>query len=430
MVEIMSDTSVRSQRERWVTRAIYGLIVLLPWQTVWIVQERLLNQGAWEYGKTTIYLSEVVIWFLVAWRGRPQWTLPTTVRPFLVAVASCVVIGSVVSPDPLLAASHMWHVISAIALVSLIVDARIDKHRIQQAFVIGALMPAGLGIVQTLTGMAPAFSWAGLASHAASVPGDSVVEAADGVRTLRAYGTLPHPNIFGAYMVVAMVCAGWQYTRTTSRRVRIALACALALFSIAVFVSFSRGAWIAVSVAAAVAGITALWTRRARAHVILPLLGVVGGTLVCTSVVFHTQLATRIFPHARLEQRSLTERAAALTTVDDVVRMNPFFGVGAGQYTAALARVHPGFPSYAYQPVHNTLLIMLGELGGLTMGACALAVYAARKQLQAWQQVGSLTLLTVIVCVGVFDHFLWSVWPGLVLTSLTIAMAYQPKRVA
>ena len=44
---------------------LYLFIFLLPWQTVYLFQERFINGVKWEYGSLGIYLTEVLLWVII-----------------------------------------------------------------------------------------------------------------------------------------------------------------------------------------------------------------------------------------------------------------------------------------------------------------------------------------------------------------------------
>src|SRR3989344_5563437 len=39
------------------------LLFLLPWQTIWITQERIRGGAKWEYGTLGFYTTEILLWF-------------------------------------------------------------------------------------------------------------------------------------------------------------------------------------------------------------------------------------------------------------------------------------------------------------------------------------------------------------------------------
>jgi hypothetical protein len=79
----------------------------------------------------------------------------------------------------------------------------------------------------------------GIAQHPVFQGGTSVVEAGGG-RWLRAYGTLSHPNILGAFMVVSMSALGVVMAAAHSWKKQIVLCVMSVFFAAALFFSFSR----------------------------------------------------------------------------------------------------------------------------------------------------------------------------------------------
>ena len=95
----------------------------------------------------------------------------------------------------------------------------------------------------------------------ASDPGASVVQLPDGARWLRAYGSFPIP-ISSAALCLALPVVTGAYLRQGWRTMQAwLLLLALALGTLALFLSFSRAAWLGILISALWAGVL-LWLRR------------------------------------------------------------------------------------------------------------------------------------------------------------------------
>jgi O-antigen ligase len=152
------------------------------------------------------------------------------------------------------------------------------------------------------------------------------------------------------------------------------------------------------------------------------------GTL-CTNLV-----ATRLTGNAPLEQRSLVERS---TYVDDSLRLlreQWLFGVGQGNYTAILERQDRSAgvtrSGFEYQPVHNVTLLIFTELGIPGLLAWLLLLISLLfpthqitppAPMQPWRLTMHAVLAALLI-IGLFDHYLWSLHPGLLLLWLVIGL--------
>jgi len=61
--------------------------------------------------------------------------------------------------------------------------------------------------------------------------------------------------------------------------------------------------------------------------------------------------------------------------------------------------------------VHNVFVLALAELGAIGMLIIATAIFVFRRII-SWKK---LICLAPFLIVGLFDHYLWSLYPGIIL---------------
>tara|TARA_B100001964_G_C14011595_1_gene499601 strand:- start:336 stop:767 length:432 start_codon:yes stop_codon:yes gene_type:complete len=131
----------------------------------------------------------------------------------------------------------------------------------------------------------------------------------------------------------------------------------------------------------------------------------------------------RFTPSISVETISIEERVGQYETWDDVFLSAPLIGVGPAAYTFTLLGQDPGQPVWAYQPIHNVPLLILAELG--VIGFLLLVAWIYRIDAiahKAWRTPGgmlALSLGTALLIIALFDHYLWTLWPGLALGALS-----------
>jgi len=309
-------------------------------------------------------------------------------------------------------------------------------------FVIGAALQAVLGIYQFFTQSAFASKWLGMAAHDPSVLGTFVVETASG-RWLRAYGALPHPNILAGYLVAAILSLliiniqnknvipapepesrkhFWipAYAGMTQK---ISLVVLPILFT-ALFFTFSRSAWIALAVGIIILVIAFRRDAINRVSTILPAFAVILSLLI----IYWPLVAARTVADSRLEIKSSSERIGYYSESWTLIKRHPLLGVGLGNYTRAVHdEIDATRPAYAYQPVHNIFVLALAELGivGILIIAAAILSLCKReyprfgnrgggilRKIIPWKKI---IYLAPFLIIGLFDHYLWSLYPGIVL---------------
>lgn len=216
------------------------------------------------------------------------------------------------------------------------------------------------------------------------LPRISVVQA-DGVRWLRPYGLLPHPNVLAGFLVVGLLaCASYLAETRFWRWLITTLVWSIGLW--ALLLTFSRGAYLAF----AVGGILLLillyragrWTRGlVAAAVVTLILGVMFAAL------YHPFLLARVGDgNETTEQYSLGERAMLNGAAVNAIHDGPILGIGGGNmpWYSAYWLYERESPIQGNYP-HNVGLTLWAELGivGLFLwaGCIGSAMIAAFKML-------------------------------------------------
>jgi O-antigen ligase len=245
-----------------------------------------------------------------------------------------------------------------------------------------------------------------------SISGASVVQLANGVRWLRAYGTLPHPNLLGGigFVLLAGPLAFYQLYSKTKYITLTVFGLGIALLVL----TFSRSSWLGVVILFAVLAFH--WRFELIKKMVFPVLTaliVIGILAVRLFPLFFTRLANSQVP---TEKASLSSRFWAVQRSLELIRLHPLLGTGAATNSLALSRLMPVFDTI--EPVHNTPLLITSELGigGLfllagLLGTILPGVFHARG-LPAAILSGSLLGLCAI---SFLDHYLWSLAPGRIL---------------
>lgn len=207
--------------------------------------------------------------------------------------------------------------------------------------------------------------WAALAAAAAGIAGYfGLLPGADELFTRfgRASGTFKDPNVFGPFLVPAFLYALHMALGGKISRALLPLSAA-GLLALAVFLSFSRGAWMNLAVSVVVYGYLAFVTARSehQRHKIIALVVVSAVMIAAVGVV-----ALQVDKVADL----LNERASFTQSYDvghegrfggqakalDLILGNPL-GIGALQFS----------PRFHHEEVHNVYLSIVlnsGWLGG------------------------------------------------------------------
>ena len=200
----------------------------------------------------------------------------------------------------------------------------------------------------------------------------------------RAYGTFEQPNPYGGYLgLIWPVAAGlawsclakaWFTRRASTAVVAIGLALATVLMLAALYVSFSRGAWL--GAAAAGLALAAVLPRRIGLGVLLVGLGLGLGWSLAVTGLLPASLTDRLAQVGDFttvtdvrginitgDNFAIVERLAHWQAAEGMARDYPWLGVGVGNYETA-------YPSYslinwplALGHAHMIYLNVLAETG-------------------------------------------------------------------
>ena len=412
-------------KQIWANRFLLLVLFLLPWQTHFLFRSTSITDEISAYGTFSLSVTEAILLFVVFLRGRPRF--PSQYNRVIQAMyffLATIFFSLTFTSFFQIGLFHLLSILFAVSLFIILCDERTSIRYACMAFVAGLILPACLGWVQILTGYSPASTWLGIASQQASTLGTAGVET-QGNRLLRAYGSFPHPNIFGGYLAVGLFFLGWGIRFVRSTRERFLFTIPLVILIPTFVMTFSRSAWLALSMSVLCLIGLMIFRKRFPPLYTLPLLIVGVVTLLSTILVFSPQIFSRVQSSSRLEKISLEERVSQYQQFTDVLRRNPFFGVGPGAYTFALAEVFPEKDVWAYQPIHNTPLLLLAELG--VVGFIALFYLLLRidqvstRVAKRANGMFALSLSVLLIVLSLFDHYLWSLWSGLALSAVILA---------
>ncbi len=251
------------------------------------------------------------------------------------------------------------------------------------------------------------------------LPGASVVQLASGLRILRAYGTLPHPNFLGG--VVLFTLLGPVYLFLIRREPNYAVLLLLVLGIILLVLTFSRSAWLGLLAFAMILVAKAKYFERYRITLLISVVVLAG---ICSLYPLRDLLLTRIASQGiATEEISTQGRSWLSAQAEEMIQTSPVIGVGVGSFLLELAKQAPrGAP---IEPVHNLPLLIAAELGlaGLALALFLCAALAIKMlQSKAPESILAGALIAGLGIISLFDHYLWTVAPGRIMLGLALGL--------
>ncbi len=437
--------------EKIIEYGFYLFIFLLPWQTRLIWQDAFLNGYVWEYGRFSLYGSQILLWLILflfviklfkSTAGRKLnlkdfWQHLKNPAVFIYWLIIIFVLVAALSACWSLNSSlayYRWFVlVQAVAALVLVMLSDFKLEKIAAVWVASAGIQSIFAIWQFFAQVVPANKWFGLALHLPTIPG-SIILQTQTERWLRAYGSLPHPNILAGFLVIAVLFLLYLAFLAKNRSQRIFVLVSLLAIIPALFFTFSRSAWIAIIVCLL---ILSGWLYRQKQYLwnktFLKIFLLTVLMVVILGINLRGPLATRIKGDQDLEVASIQLRMTYTRQAWDLIKEQPWQGTGIGNYTLVVfQKINNNWPGYYYQPVHNIYLLVLAETG--IFGAAAfglilllLLLFFAKKAGQLDGVIIFLGLLSILI-ISLFDHYFWTIEFGVLIFWLVLGLNLKRLR--
>jgi hypothetical protein len=441
----------------------------LPWQTRWIWRQGILNNGSWEYGTFSLYVTEIlflIIFFfgLVSIIGKRKnkdkakedsTGFSFYILIFVLALASF--ISTFWAADYLLAIYAFTKLMEGIALLALVIRIQFSLKKLAYTLVAAALVQSILAFWQSFSQSIIGTKWLGMSEQFSFLGGASVVESAAG-RWLRAYGSLPHPNILGGFLAISLIMLFGLAFVTEKRAERYFVLISSIIINAALFLSFSRESWIGYFLALIFLSYIIFRGKNQRLKIIFSDLFII--TLIVGaifSIVLRNEFLTRSLASGRLETKSTEERISYSSEAYELINNNLssntdwYKGAGIGNYTVALYKLNNQMNSWDYQPVHNLYLLLFTELG---VGGIIVILFLILKifkdikirklagerkiiisanklyisdivslanKFDYWFLIFSAILIEIGI-ISLFDHYFWTLYVGSILLWLFLGL--------
>jgi O-antigen ligase len=242
---------------------------------------------------------------------------------------------------------------------------------------------------------------------------------ADGFRILRAYGTLPHPNILGGLVFLTLL--GPVGLFLTNKKPNYPALILLCLGIILLGLTFSRSAWLAL---AAFMFILVLKSKYFESKKLFLLIVTVVLAGILTLYPLKNMVFTRISDSTiATEQNSILGRVWYIQQAVKMFERHPLTGIGIGSFVLELSKI--AVEGVKVEPVHNVFMLAAAELGmaGIIL-TIALFVSIALNifKTKSPQAILASATLAGLGVISLFDHYLWTLAPGRMMLGLAVGL--------
>jgi O-antigen ligase len=313
-----------------------------------------------------------------------------------------------------------------IGLVILLILSLRDWSASWRPILLGLSGALGIQIITGFIGFAMQASsfleplemkWPGLLDP--SVRGASVVQLQNGLRILRAYGTLPHPNILGGFAFLCLLGPAGLFLKARNTNIPSLLLYVLGL--ILILLTFSRSSWLGLI---AFFIFLVLKSKHLNRKLLLLLFAATLITMIFTLVPVRDLVFTRIsVAPVQTEQLSAFGRSWLNRQAVEMILAHPLTGVGAGSFILELAKY--AVEGAIIEPVHSFFLLVgaeLGMVGLLILIALVIRIAVGMFRVRTPQAILVSATLAGLGVIGLFDHYLWSLAPGRIMLGIALGL--------
>jgi putative inorganic carbon (HCO3(-)) transporter len=193
-------------------------------------------------------------------------------------------------------------------------------------------------------------------------------------------GTVGSPILAAAYFEMLLAPALAILGTTLGRHYKTLAVLGLALGAIALVGTFSRGGWLAAALSLTIVYFL-LWRRKKLSPAVPVVLFLLLSTL---ALVFHENIGRRLTGDDRGSAHS---RVPLMMMAWQIINDRPTLGVGANNYTQALAPRTPEFGNEWLFTVHNQYLLVWAETGVVGLATYLWFLLSTiRRGWQAWKR--------------------------------------------
>lgn len=420
----------RTDADRMVRLLLLVIMFCLPFGAV-VFLDGSSAEIANQFTVPRIYLIEPLIMgtaLLWAW-NKPE--VSRHLHPYkpLLGILALAAVSFWWAPSAVLAAITFTHLFVAFLLLYMLTHELRDKHFFIQAtwtLVASASVQAAWSIGQFTLGHDFGTQLIGESALDASRRGVAKITAF-GETHIRAYGTLPHPNLLAAYIATALFAVGtvvfWPAPKRSWRR-EAGYAALLVLLGTALLLTFSRSALLLVMVNG---GLVVLFSLRRWRR--LPIAAAIGAVafLLAAALLWQPLSGRTVLESS--QETGVSNRLVGYEVALQAAQGRPL-GVGAGNFVPAIIEFRGDLPDYQRQPAHNAFLLVIAELGWL---AGALLIWflvrtgwlfhrlRPRSRRDNMTNFSLFMLSGTLIGISLVDHFFWSLPQGLWLVAVVLA---------
>lgn len=418
-----------------VSAASYFLFFAIPFGLRKLVWQ--FTEGFNEYNAVFLYFSDIVSAFIICCFIILFFYLRIKIlnrSDFLLSIFLTSIAGSVFLAYSRVIAAYDFARFLILIVIAIIISKLIEKRIVDVGVIFATIACSGvfqamLGIYQFVYQKSLGLWFLGEPFLNTLSNGVAKIDVG-GDKVLRAYGTMPHPNVLSAFLLLGLFSFYYLWLKeyaflNTYKRALIILG--ISVIILGLILAFSRAAWIVGIIFSAIFFITNL-CKKDRGEKMALLVAIVSlvGALGCIALRSYIVLRASV----SVDESAVTRRLDYNKLAFDLIKSKPL-GVGIGNQV--IYSVREGIyqkmgmnKPYMWEPVHNLYLLALSELG--VLGFISFLIFLANLLSPSFGEIYNQDLfmgklmLSSLLMLGLFDHYLWTIQSGRLMLWLIVGI--------
>ncbi len=238
---------------------------------------------------------------------------------------------------------------------------------------------------------------------------------ANGLTFIRAYGSLPHPNLLAVYLLTCLFFVYYLwFEKKRNFRGNCFLSFIYILLLLALFLTFSRMIIFVFFLASLIFFILIFKKHKKKALNLFLL-------LIVSSFIFFLIAQPEISARFQIfsGEQAVGLRLFYNQVAYDTIQQYPWLGIGLGNFVWEIKDIFNLFSNWLHQPVHNVYLLIASEVG--LIGLIIFLMFIYQLLVQNKDKLLLIIILSFLF-IALFDHFFWTLQQGQLILWLVLGL--------
>ncbi len=412
----------------WLEKFIFYLFIFfIPFQT-----RKILYQFSGSFNEWTsiyLYLTDILLlllFFLWFWRIRQQRFLKKLKTPdFWLIVFVIISFVSLSQARNIQLGFYTWF--KLLEFVGLFFYLRFNFRRVAQVLVLSGVVQSLLAIGQFISQKSLGLWFLVESPLGIDINGVAKI-ISGGVKMIRAYAGLPHPNVLAAFLFLCLFCLYYLWlNKKHSFKSHCFLSIVFFLMFFALFLTFSR-LIIFTFLLSSLAYFIILFRKHKKQA--FSLFGLFLVSCFLFLFLFWPEISSRFY--ISFGEQAISLRSFYIQTSFLIIKEHPFLGIGLGNFVWEIREMLNLLAAWLHQPVHNIYLLIASETGLIGLIAFLFFLFYLFRcgRLSLPHVGGSASHIMLVIAfsflfIGLFDHFFWTLQQGQIMFWLALGLIHS-----